>query len=239
MTNARTLVALGASLVLVASACGAKVTVDSSSSGVGGAGVGGSTSSSATASVTGISAIASTGTGGCAPGTCVIGGFGGCQAPTGPQGNGCCQCGADGTCSAFCECAAPDTPVATPTGERAISSLREGDLVYSVDGARTVVVPIVATNQNAVGPEHRVVRVRLANGATLDVSGGHPALDGRSFAQLEQGTRLGGVEILDVESVPYGYDRTYDILAGSDSGGYFAGGALIGSTLKPAARVTP
>jgi hypothetical protein len=37
--------------------------------------------------------------------------------------------------------------------------------------------------------------------------------------------------------VPYAYDRTYDILPASESGGYFAGGVLIGSTMKPNARL--
>lgn len=233
MIRARSPLALAASLLFLASACGAKVTVDlSSSSGAGGAGTGGATSTSVNAST-------GTGEGGCPAGTCTLGGIGGCQAPGGPLGNGCCQCDNQGMCSAFCQCASPDTPIATPTGERAISSLRVGDLVYSVDGARTVAVPVVATHQNAVGPEHRVMRVLLAGGATLDISGGHPTLDGRSFSQLRRGERLGGVEILDVASVPYGHDRTYDILPASESGGYFAGGALVGSTLRPAARVEP
>jgi len=162
---------------------------------------------------------------------------GGCEEPTGPSGNACCGCGADGYCNAYCDCASPDTPIATPSGERAIASLRAGDLVYSVDRAQIVAVPILATHQTLVAPDHRMVRVRLANGATIEISGGHPTLDGRSFADLRRDGQLGGVGILGVESVPYGYDRTFDILPASDSGGYFAGGVLVGSTLKPAARV--
>jgi Hint domain len=158
--------------------------------------------------------------------------------PTGPQGNACCQC-MDSVCTELCECASPDTPIATPTGERAIATLQPGDLVYTVDHAQVVVAPIAATHQTAVGPAHRVVRVRLANGALLEISRGHPTLDGRTFADLRAGGSLGGVEIVGVESVPYGLDRTYDILPASDSGGYFANGVLIGSTLKPAARVEP
>jgi hypothetical protein len=147
------------------------------------------------------------------------------------------KCGLDGFCSEVCECASPDTPIATPSGERAIASLRPGDLVYSVDGAQIVAVPILATHETMIASDHRVVRVRLANGATVEISGGHPTLDGRSFADLRRGGQLGGVGIVEVETIPYAYDRTYDILPASDSGGYFAGGVLIGSTLKPAARV--
>jgi len=211
-------------LALVLAGCGAKVAVDLPSSGSGGApGIGGASTSSAG--------------GGCPPGTCKVAVDGPCEEPTGQKGNGCCQCGSDGFCSQGCKCAAPDTPIATPAGERAIASLGVGDLVYSVDGAEIVAVPVVATHQTAVGADHRVVRVRLASGATLEVSGGHPTLDGRTFADLRRGGQLGGVAIVDVEVVPYAHDRTYDILAGSDSGGYFAGGALVGSTLRPAARV--
>jgi hypothetical protein len=152
-------------------------------------------------------------------------------------GNGCCQCGSNGLCAALCECAAPDTPVATPEGERAIASLRPGDLVYSVAGSQIVVVPIAAIHETAVAADHRVVRVHLANGATLSLSRGHPTLDGRTFGDLRRGGQLGGVDVLDVETIPYGHDRTYDILPASESGGYFAGGALVGSTLRPAARV--
>jgi hypothetical protein len=162
-----------------------------------------------------------------------------CEPPTGPLGNTCCKCGPDGFCSALCDCASPDTPIATPTGERAIASLRPGDLVYSVDGARIAAVPIVATHENAVGPAHRVVRVRLATGAVIEISRGHPTLDGRVFGDLRPGGRLGGVVVVDVETVPYAHTHTYDILPGSDSGGYFAGGALVGSTLRPGARVDP
>jgi hypothetical protein len=226
MHTGRMLLGLGA-LVLALCACGGKVVLDTSASGAGGG-------SSITTSGTG-----GGGGGGCPAGTCRLSPGGSCETPTGTTGNGCCQCGSNGLCAEVCECASPDTPIATPTGERAIASLRPGDLVYSVAGMQVVVVPIVAIHETAVAADHRVVRVRLANGATLEISRGHPTLDGRSFGDLRRGGQLGGVEILDVETIPYGHDRTYDILPGSDSGGYFAGGTLIGSTFEPAARVDP
>ncbi len=100
-------------------------------------------------------------------------------------------------------------------------------------------MPILAVHRTAVASDHRMVRVRLANGGTLDVSGGHPTLDGRTFDDLKPGDRLGGALVTGIEVVPYDQDRTYDILPASETGGYFAGGALIGSTLKPAARLEP
>lgn len=130
-------------------------------------------------------------------------------------------------------CAAPTTPVATPTGERAIASLGVGDLVYSVDHDAVVVVPLVRTGKTKVGA-HRVMRVTLADGAILEVSAGHPTADGRTFGELRAGGLLDSQHpVASVESVPYRYDATYDILPASSTGTYFAAGALIGSTLAP------
>lgn len=143
-----------------------------------------------------------------------------------PDERGTCPVG----CAPLCMCAAPDTPIATPDGERPIASLRVGDLVFSVDGDAVVAVPIVATHQTPVS-DHRVVRVTLDNGVTLEITGGHPTADGRTFADLFAGSRLGDLSIAAVEEVPYAHPFTYDILPGSSSGTYFAGGALIGSTL--------
>lgn len=64
-----------------------------------------------------------------------------------------------------------------------------------------------------------------------DVSAGHPTADGRIFADLFAGTTLGGIEVVSVETQPYMRPFTCDILPASDTGTYFAGGALIGSTL--------
>lgn len=128
-------------------------------------------------------------------------------------------------------CAAPDTPIATPQGERPISGLAPGDLVYSVDATGIVVVPILEVGSTPV-VNHRVVRVQLAGGTVLEVSAGHPTADGRTFADLLGGGQLdAGHAVAMAEVVPYTHSRTYDILPSSSSGTYFAGGALIGSTL--------
>lgn len=151
-----------------------------------------------------------------------------------PCGGGCTTCGgiADGQiqCDCMCRCAAPDTMIATPTGERAISELRVGDLVYSVDDDVVVVVPVVAINQQAVA-NHRVMSVRLTDGTAMQISPGHPTADGRTFADLEAGGALDGHNIASAALVDYEHPHTYDILPGSRSGTYFASGVLIGSTL--------
>jgi len=128
-------------------------------------------------------------------------------------------------------CAAPNTPIATPFGERPISSLRVGDLVYSVDAGAIVAVPIARVASTRVGT-HRVMRVVLSTGAVLEISPGHPTADGRTFGDLSAGCALDEQhQVLSSEFVLYRYDATYDVLPTSSTGTYFAAGALIGSTL--------
>ena len=79
---------------------------------------------------------------------------------------------------------------------------------------------------------HRVVEVTLAHGATLRISPRHPTADGRRFADLAAGDLVDGVRVIGVRLVDYDQPFTYDILPDSDSGAYFAGGTLIGSTLS-------
>jgi len=180
-------------------------------------------------------------TGGCSDGTCCgaeccTGGQLCCDA-AGPVDNGphCVAPSDAGTCPVGCApqcvCAAPDTPIATPTGERALGSLRVGDLVYSVESDQIVVVPILKLRRTSVR-DHHVRRVSLANGVVLEISAAHPTADGRTFGELHAGSELGGVHVLAVEKAAYEYPATYDILPASSSGAYFAGGALIGSTLS-------
>jgi hypothetical protein len=147
----------------------------------------------------------------------------GCYQPV----NGTCPVG----CTA-CVCASPETPIATPTGERAIADLAPGDLVYSVEHDAVVAVPVARINRTPVH-DHHVVRVTLASGAVLEISPRHPTADGRTFGDLSVGDMLDRVRILSVERIPYRHPYTYDILPASETHAYFAGGALIGTTLSP------
>ncbi len=158
-----------------------------------------------------------------------------CVVPVGPVGPPQCTDPVDGTCPPGNPggiCAHPDTPVATPLGERAINSLRVGDLVYSVDRGAITAVPIVSVIQRPVS-DHVVVRAQLDTGAVLSISPLHPTADGRSFAELKPGDDLMGATVLRVERVAYDAPFTHDILPRSETGSYFAGGALIGSSLAP------
>jgi hypothetical protein len=156
-----------------------------------------------------------------------------CKVPGGPDGPPRCTTPVDGTCPIgcpSCPCASPSTPVATPSGERPIAELRPGDLVYSVHDGAIVAVPIARASKNPVAG-HYVLRIRLETGVTIEVSAMHPTADGRTLALATPGSELGGVRVLAVDEVPYEHPYTYDILPESDTGTYFAAGALIGSTL--------
>lgn len=105
----------------------------------------------------------------------------------------------------------------------------------SIDHGHLAAVPIRETHK-AVLTNHRVIEIVLRDGATLHISAAHPTADGRSFGQLRAGDWLGGDEVASAAVVPYAHDATYDILPDSDTGTYFAGGALIGSTLAKSGR---
>ncbi len=136
----------------------------------------------------------------------------------------------DFRCAWGAVCNSPDTPIATPTGERAVAELHEGDLVYSVHEDQIVAVPIVHTTRTAV-LDHVVRRVTLSSGRTLEISHGHPTATGEHFADLRPGSELGAATVVAVEDIPYEYAYTHDIRPASDTGTYFAAGAWIGSTI--------
>jgi hypothetical protein len=146
-----------------------------------------------------------------------------------------CTTPVNGTCPGGCTacvCASPETPIATPRGDRPIADLAAGDLVYTVDHDAIVAVPVLRVNRTPVR-DHHVVRVALASGAVLEVSPGHPTADGRTFGDLRAGGRLDGIGVTSAELVPYAHPFTYDILPAGETHTYFAGGARIGTTLAP------
>ncbi len=170
----------------------------------------------------------------CCGGACCTGTQICCTVTQGPTVTGCfepvngrCPTG----CSA-CACAAPKTPIATPTGDRPIADLKVGDLVYSVDHGSLAIVPIRQVHRQPVTGSHRVVELKLGHGATLRISPRHPTADGRHFSDLVVGDLVDGVRVTAVSLVDYDQPFTHDILPDSDSGTYFAGGTLIGSTLS-------
>ena len=156
-----------------------------------------------------------------------------CYGPEGPGVLYCAKPNEQGTCvpgCPACVCAAPTTPIATPSGERPIADLRRGDTVYSVDGGQVRAVRVALTKRLPVS-HHRAVRLQFEDGRTVLISAGHPLADGRMVGEVRAGDLLHGVSVRSVELVPYDFDATYDILPESDTGTYFAADALVGSTL--------
>jgi hypothetical protein len=174
----------------------------------------------------------------CCGGQCCTGTQICCTVNMGPSVTGCFE-PVNGSCPtgcAACVCAAPTTPIATPAGDRPIADLKAGDLVYSIDRGALAIVPISLVHREPVTGAHRMVELKLAHGAPLRISPNHPTADGRRFGDLAAGDFVDGVRVLAASLVDYDQPFTYDILPASDSGSYFAGGVLIGSTLTAQPR---
>ena len=173
--------------------------------------------------------------GNCCGDTCCRAGELCCKIPgpidTGPR---CSEPTEDGTCPMgclTCDCVSPDTLIATPSGERPISELVVGDLVYTVHEGELRAAPILVAHRELVA-DHSVIRVTLEGGRSLEISGPHPTADGRLFSDLIVGGHLDGKNIVSTRRIPYVHNYTHDILPASDTGSYFAGGVRIGSTLS-------
>ncbi len=137
------------------------------------------------------------------------------------------------SCTGGGVCASPDTRIATPFGDIPIADLAAGDLVYSQDADGIVAVPLLRVVRRPVH-DHSVVRLRLDDGSTLEISGPHPTADGRRLADLTPGDVLDGRVVVAHETIPYQHPFTYDILPASSSGSYVAEGVWMGSTLSQA-----
>jgi hypothetical protein len=134
-------------------------------------------------------------------------------------------------------CNSPDTPIATPAGNRPIASLVPGDLVYSIHRGQVSIVPIAEVGRQRAQRDHHVMRLLLATGTVIEISPRHPTADGRTMGDLAADDLLDGVRLVSVTLVPYRHSHTYDILPASDTGTYYASGVLIGSTMASGPRL--
>ncbi len=129
-------------------------------------------------------------------------------------------------------CLARGTRIATPSGDIAVEDLRVGDIVWTRDatGAR-VAAPLVEIGSTPVPATHRTVQLRLSDGRAVDVSPGHPTVDGRKVGDLAAGDRYDGAVVVSAELIPYAGGATFDVLPAGATGTYWANGVLLGSTI--------
>lgn len=129
-------------------------------------------------------------------------------------------------------CLAATTLIATPNGEVVVTAVRPGMLVWTeTPDGRRVAAPVIESGSTPVPAGHLMVLLALADGRVLLASPGHETADGRPLGMLAPGDRLDGSTIVSWELVPYGSDRTYDLLPAGPTGTYWANGILLASTL--------
>jgi len=129
-------------------------------------------------------------------------------------------------------CLVGETLIDTPSGPMPVKEIRDGMLVWSLrlDGTREA-VPVLLAEKNRAPPGHRVVLLRLSDGRELSASPGHPTMDGRTLGSLAKGDELDGVMVISANLVPLAGEFTYDILPAGGTGGYWANGIPLKSTL--------
>jgi hypothetical protein len=129
-------------------------------------------------------------------------------------------------------CLAAATLISTPSGDVRVTKIEPGMLVWTAtaDGSR-IAVPVLEIGNTQVPSGHLMVHLILADGRELLASPGHRTADGRQLGSLARGDSLDGSTIVVWELVPYGSDRTYDLLPAGPTGQYWANGILLSSTL--------
>jgi len=130
-------------------------------------------------------------------------------------------------------CLSSSTLISTPEGDVQVTDLREGMMVWSLDkDGNPIAEPVVRVTRIEVRNDHQVVDLVLSDGRELQVSPGHPTIDGRSVGELNMGDSYDGAIVEKALLVPYEDEATYDLLPAGETGYYLANGVLLGSTLK-------
>ncbi len=128
-------------------------------------------------------------------------------------------------------CLADDARIDAPRGEIAVTALREGDVVWTLDAdGHRLAAPLVMVGSAQAPSGHEVVVVALADGRAVRVSPGHPLVDGRRAGELRVGDALDGSVVVSLTRAPY-RGETHDVLPAGPSGAYWANGVLLLSSL--------
>jgi len=129
-------------------------------------------------------------------------------------------------------CLAASMLISTPGGDVRVTDIKRGMVVWTAaaDGTR-LATPVLEAGSMEAPAGHQMVHLVLADGRDLLASPGHRTADGRPLDSLAVGDMLDGATIVRWELVPYGHDRTYDLLPAGPTGSYWANGILLSSTL--------
>jgi hypothetical protein len=129
-------------------------------------------------------------------------------------------------------CLSRGTSIDTPAGPVRVEEMQSGMPVWTpdADGNRRA-VPVLLTIKTRVSPLHQAVHLRLSDGRELYASPGHPTMDGRFLGTLAVGDGLDGARVIGADLEPAGEECSYDILPAGETGGYWANGILLKSTL--------
>lgn len=149
----------------------------------------------------------------------------------------------DGSCQPVpCQlrCLPESAQIATPTGDRPITSLAVGDEVWSRDAAgERIVVRIARLQSLPVTEPHTIIELTLADGRVVRASEAHPDGNGATLGALTVGARLDSSTVRAISRVPYDGTRTWDLLPDGPTGTYWADGVLLGSTLAAPPAPSP
>ncbi|HYN69015.1 MAG TPA: Hint domain-containing protein [Candidatus Eisenbacteria bacterium] len=131
-------------------------------------------------------------------------------------------------------CLARGTLIDTPAGPVVVERLQIGDPIWTmdVDGRRAAGV-VIALGSTAAPLGHEVVRLSLADGRSVTASPGHLLADGRHLGDVRTGDIVDGSLVITASLVRYDGAETLDLIASGSSGGYYAGGIPLQSTLSP------
>lgn len=131
-------------------------------------------------------------------------------------------------------CLALGTLIDAPSGPVAVERLRIGDPIWTMDAAGHRVAGVVIALGSTPAPTgHQVVDLVLADGRRVTASPGHPLADGRRLGDVRPGDIIDGSRVISAQLITYAGAETMDLVASGATGGYYAGGIPLGSTLSP------